>query len=192
METKKRTKKFNLDWGLHALGATLILILCACFYKFVYCSLLEDKLASIQRAQQLEMLLTSADSVQSEYLSLRNELQELKKAVAETRSRLPRNIEEEEFLAQTQQAAKDVGLQIIHYHSELNENSIGLQSAEIRLTCIGSYASTCRFLEKVNQFARVIETAKLSVESDVNSDRYPVQISFVLYYGAESHDKKKG
>ena len=192
MPSVKKTTRFNLDRGFHVLGLTLLLVLSVCFYKFVYRAFGESKAKLVQRSQQLDLLLTSSEQVQSEYLLLRNELRELKKAVAETKSRLPLNIEEEAFLAETQQTANDVGLQIIEYQSELKEDSVGVHSVEIRLICIGSYASTCRFLERIDHLARVVEIAKLSMESDVNSDRYPVQMSFVLYYGAESHDKKKG
>ena len=61
--------------------------------------------------------------------------------------------------------------------------------AELTFQCKGSYASICQFLHEIDHLARITEISNLQIESADNFHSYPLQVTFVLYFGGATHDR---
>lgn len=189
----EQTKRIAMTgWALHTAGLAVVLVTLVVFYSLVYCQLHDQKRLDTERSEQLSLLLASSAEVQREQVPLRQELKKLQESIASTRSRLPNELQEKEFIGQLNKTAQQTGLEIMNHRITAVRPGSSISSAEIRFHCNGSYASICKFLNEVHQIARVTEISKLDLESEINSSGYPFQVTFVLYYGAESNDTEKG
>jgi len=190
--TPEKPERISLiGWALHAGGIAVVVVAIAVFYKFVYCQLHERSVADYERAEQLQLLLASSSQVQRVQRPLREELSKLELEVAAIRGRLPDTFDKTAFVREVCEAADATALQVLDYRLSAPQLGPSFSSTEVSLVCTGSFASICRFLQEIDQLARVTEISKLDLASEINSDEYPFQVTFVLYYGAKSHDRKR-
>jgi Tfp pilus assembly protein PilO len=187
----ERTKRIAMiGWALHAAGVAVVLLAGVAFYTLVYCPLRGQMVADADRSAQLQLLLASSAEVQREQRPLREQLDKLLVKVAQVRSRLPQNLDAKEFASQVRLAAQESRLQVLDHQLAASQTGPGFSSTEIRFQLSGSFASICDFLKEVSQFTRVTEISQLNMQSTINSESYPIQVTFVLYYGAKSHDRE--
>ena len=190
MSPDKIKRILMIGWALHAAGAAAAVLAIVISYTLVYCPMRAQQAADADRSTQLELLLASSAEVQQQQRPLREELDKLQKAAAQVRSRLPKNLDAKGFVSQIHQTAQQTGVSVLDHQLVASQTGPSFSSTEISLQLNGSFASTCQFLKEVSQFTRVTEISKLKVESPNYSDRYPIRVTFILYYGAVSHDRE--
>lgn len=178
-----------LGWALHAVGVTILSVCVAAYLWFVAMPLHEQHKLSESRIDQLQTMLSKSMQVHREHDKLHDELMSLKKSVEETQKRLPRELGEGQFLEQVRAVAERMGVEVGEYHLGTTEDLESYSKAELTLQCHGNYASICRFLDEIDHFARLTEVSNLQIESTDNFNRYPFQVSFVLYFGGSNHDR---
>ncbi|MCG8450839.1 MAG: type 4a pilus biogenesis protein PilO [Pirellulales bacterium] len=189
-QTTNRISLFG--WALHAACFGVVLLSIVVFYGTVYRKIHVQKDANRVRSEQLGMLLATSSEIRRKQAPLREELDELRDSIAYKRSRLPEDMKEREFVRQIRETANKVGLQVLDHDIFAIQPGPSVSSVEISFRGNGSFASICNFLNDVHQIARITEISNLELESEINSDGYPFQVTFVLYCGAESNDRKRG
>jgi Tfp pilus assembly protein PilO len=115
-------------------------------------------------------------------------LQGLQRTATETHQRLPALPLDREFVSEVRQVADRVGMEILDHRLSPQQKVATHSQTEVSFRCRGSYASICKFLSEIEQLARLTKVSKLELESDDYLDRYPFQVSFVLYYGLATND----
>ncbi len=187
---KKNDKQIaTLNWCLHGVGLVILIACVGTFVKFVVSPLAANRQVAQQRITQLEALLARAPKVQREHQALKASLAELRESVAETQQRLPSEMREHEFLDQVRSAAQSTGIQLGEYQLGTVEELASYSKAELTFACEGSFASICKFLDQIDHLARITEIRNLQIQSTDNFNRYPVQVTFVLYFGGATHDR---
>ena len=181
-----------IGWALHAAGIAVVVISAFTFYRLTICGLHDRKVADLNRSAQLQILQASATEVQREQRLLREQLDKLLETTAQVRKSLPQKLDVNGFVKQVRQVAERTGVRMLDYTIGRTETGPSFSSSEIRMHCSGSFASVCQLLKEINQFARATDVATLALESKKNIGEYPFQVTFVLYYGAKSHDREKG
>lgn len=146
----------------------------------------------LKRADQLRGLLASSAEIQHQQHILKQDYEDLRNKILHTRQRVPAELQENEFVEHIRKAAADAGLSVKNHHVAGSKLEEDISSTVIHFRCSGSYASICKFLTETSQFTRITEIANLKMESETNSNAYPFQVSFVLYYGASSNDTERG
>jgi Tfp pilus assembly protein PilO len=179
----------TLGWMLHGLGVAMLALGVLAYAWFLAMPLNAQQELSESRISQLQAMLSKSKQVRREHNKLHNELDSLKKSVEETQKRLPRELGESEFLEQVRAVAIRTGVELGEYHLGTIEQLESYSKAELTLQCQGNYASICRFLDEIDHFARLTEVSTLQIESTDNFNRYPFQVSFVLYFGGSNHDR---
>jgi Tfp pilus assembly protein PilO len=178
-----------LGWILHGVGVAALALCVAANLWFVAMPLYEQHELSESRIAQLQVMLSKSKQVYREHEKLYDELASLKKSVEETQKRLPRELGEGQFLEDVRAVAARMGVVVGEYHLGTTEELESYSKAELTLQCQGNYASICRFLDEIDHFARLTEVSNLQIESTDNFNRYPFQVSFVLYFGGSNHDR---
>ncbi len=176
------------SWALHATGFLAVALILATFYQLGYAQLADQSEVHASRAEQLNKLLATEDAVRQKHQSLRQELDNLEQEAATMRHRLPHGIEKDQFESSIRKAAAKVGfrLEIATWNTPIPTPSHSL--AEVTVHGDGSFASICRFLNEINQLARITKISRLQLESDSEFQSYPFQVTFVLVYGIQSND----
>ena len=178
-----------LGWLLHGVGVATVIAVVGAYLWFVAMPLSERKASCQQRIEQLESMLGKATQVQTDHNTFKTELASLKQSVEETQRRLPRELREEEFLAQVREVATKTGIELGQYQLGMVEDLESYSKANLTFQCHGNFASICRFLDEVDHFARITEISNLQIETSDNFNRYPLQVTFVLYFGGSNHDR---
>lgn len=179
----------TLSWLLHGISIVCVGSILAAYGWFVLKPLIESEQVCRQRIGQLETLLVRAPKVRQENRAFNAELASLKHTVEETQRRLPSELREHEFVEQIRAVAADSNMNIGDYQLGLTTELESYSQTELTLQCTGSYASICRFLDKIDHLARITEISNLQIESNDNFHSYPVQVTFVLYFGGVTHDR---
>jgi Tfp pilus assembly protein PilO len=189
MQSRIENSINTLRWALH--GACLVCVagLVAAYGWFVFKPLMEKEQVCQLRITQLKELLVKTPRVRQENRAFHAELAALKHTVEETQRRLPRELREHEFVEQVRQVAAKTGIEIDDYQLGLVTELESYSQAEITFQCQGSYASICQFLDEIDHLARITEISNLQIESADNFHSYPVQVTFVLYFGGATHDR---
>jgi Tfp pilus assembly protein PilO len=177
-----------VGWALHAAGAAIVVLVVGAYYFIPYQRLEARGQSDLQRIDQLTTLISESAEVQRQNLDLRQELNALEASVAAIRERLPHEMRREEFTDELNRVAQEVGLHVLELRWGASEVTPSYTQAEVQLECDGSYASVCRFLDEVSQLTRITDIAQLQLEADTESRNHPFQVTFVLYYGVDSHD----
>jgi len=191
MNDKTQKEERLRGWSLHAGGAAVVGLVIVGFALTVYFPIASQHEGHVQRIEQLDQLLGQSRNVQKDHRRLRAELAAMQEAVASTRSRLPQEALEAEFVIKASKLAKKAGLQVIDYRQQPASTHATHSKTEVRFNCRGSYASVCHFLKGVSQLARLTKISKLDMQSATDSESYPFQVTFDLYYGVHSFDTKE-
>lgn len=181
----------TLGWALHGAGAILLGIVLLAYFWFVWTPVGQRRELSEQRINQLDQMLKRSPQVRKENEAHRAELASLKSSVEETQRRLPKELREHEFLEQARSIAASTGLELRDYQMGAIEQMESYSKASLTFQCHGSFASICRFLNEIDHLARITEVSSLQIESADNFNHYPLQVTFVLYFGGTSHDRSR-
>lgn len=174
-----------LGWATHAGGATVALA-AACVLQLAAYGPLERRRASCQeRSAELDRHLEEADQVRAEHGQLSQALAEMEEQARLCRQRIPEEPREAEFLAQIARAAREVGLQIRDYRPGPPITQGTHTEMEVLLSCEGTHASICGFLEQLPKLPRLSSLVKLEISSPPAGNRYPVNMTLVIYFGAK-------
>ncbi len=176
---------------LHAIGVAITAVLIGLCYVLVFKPLDNSKEQYLSRTEQLDALLQSNASEVGDYRRLRSQLDEMKHSVAELHSQLAEEFTEESLLARLNEIAAVSGIQILDHQIGEPQTLLTHSLTEVEFHCHGSYDSICRFLEQAEQITKIARLSKLELDPRDNSRSYPVQLTFVLYSGGKSNDKRE-
>jgi Tfp pilus assembly protein PilO len=179
----------TLGWVLHGAGLACVAATLGAYGWFVIRPLVDHEQLCQQRIAQLEHLLDKTPKVRQENRAFRAELASLRHSVEETQRRLPRELGEREFVEEVRQVAARSGIEVGEYQMGLVTELESYSQAELSFQCKGSYASICQFLDEIDHLPRITEISNLQIESADNFHSYPVQVTFVLYFGGATHDR---
>lgn len=180
----------TLGWVLHGAGTIGMALMLLAYYWFVWQPISERHVFCDQRIAQLQQMLRLAPQVRSQNQSYKAELASLKQSVEETQKRLPKELREHEFLEQVREIADKSNIEIQNYQMGAVDQLESYSKAQLTFHCHGSFDSICRFLDEIDHLARITDVANLQIETSDNFSRYPLQVTFVLYFGGSTHDRR--
>jgi len=177
--------------AVHGAGAVVALAIALVGYKFVYAAWGADVDDATHRIGQLRKLLTTSEQVAAEHLALTERTETLTKAVAETRRRLPKLAPASDFTNSVNQLAQALNMTVAECTAGAPQTLATHSTVEVTCRLNGSFASTCQYLAAIDQLPQVAKVSRLEMKTAGNSDAYPVQLTFQLYYQAELNDTEK-
>jgi len=191
MNLDKPQQSRVIDASLNGAGVLVVVLLIGVFYALVYQPLGTQREDHLSRIEQLDRLIEQSQGVQGNHRILREELRALWSSIAAAQERLPNESQEEAFIKRIEEVATATGLQILDQRRRPASVLQTHSESEIHFNCTGSFTSVCQFLQEVSQLARIAKISNLNIESGKESQEYPFQVTFVLYYGVESNDISK-
>jgi len=178
--------------SLHLAGAAAVALAMGIFYLAVYWPLENQAIAHETRAEQIDALFAHSPAVARKYRELRDRLASVQASVDQLHLQLAHQQTEKTAIDSLTEIAKNTNLEIIDYDLGHSQRLAAYSVTELELQCHGSYDSICRFLAQAEQFTKTAKLSRFELGSAANFERYPIQLTFVLYSEGQSHDTKEG
>jgi Tfp pilus assembly protein PilO len=173
---------------IHAAGGSVMLAAALLFYFAFYAPAAADAHERTARMDQVRLLMGTSEKVAREYHELHDRVTALRDSAAAARQRMPRRTNTQEFIESITQLAVDNGMKVELSSAAAPQTFPTHTQVEIACTLRGGYAGLCRLLADVDHLAQISKVSRLEVASHTNSEQYPVQLTFQLYYRGELHD----
>jgi Tfp pilus assembly protein PilO len=173
---------------IHAVGAATMVGAALVFYFGFIAPTAADIHQRTQRMEQLHRLLQTSEKVARDHRELERRLAELRQQAVSTRKRMPRRTSTQDFIERITQLAATTGMQMEICSAAAPQTFETHTQVEVTCRLNGSFASVCRYLAGVDQLTQISKVSSLEIDSGINSDAYPVHLTFQLYYRGEVHD----
>ena len=173
---------------IHATGVSFIAAAGLTFYAWFLAPTSADMDQRLKRMEQLQALMASKEMIADEHRRLEQRLGELRKAAASTKKRMPRRTASQEFIRQATQLAESLDLKVELCTAAAPQTFPTHSQVEVTCRVNGSYDSTCQYLAAIDQFVQISKVSQLEIDTSVISGKYPVNVTFQLYYRGEDND----
>jgi Tfp pilus assembly protein PilO len=174
-----------LGWFLHGAGLLTLLGEGLGAYWMAYLPLANEERACVARIAVLDRLLRNSERIRSEHSRLKESLEKIQQRAGALRQRIPDEPCEAEFLEQMAQATDEVGLEIRDYRCGAVSVKDSHSQLKVHVACAGTYPEICGFLDGLTKMRRTLTVEKMSVTADRAVETYPLDLTFVLYFGAQ-------
>ncbi|MBA3482919.1 MAG: type 4a pilus biogenesis protein PilO [Pirellulales bacterium] len=188
MSTKSLQDVRPAVWMVHAAGAAVVVVAALAFYFGFFAPTAADMQERTARMDQLQLLMGSSEKIASDHRVLQGRLAVLRQAAASTRKRMPRRTSTQEFLESATQLAAITGMEMELCSAAAPQTHQTHTQVEVTCRMNGSYASVCRYLAAIDQLSQISKVSSLEVDTQTNSQAYPVHVTFQLYYRGQLHD----
>jgi Tfp pilus assembly protein PilO len=175
-------------WMIHAAGGSAMAAAALAFYGLYFAPTAADIDQRVKRMEQLTVLLASNEEIATEHRRLDERLGALRGAAASTQKRMPRRLSSQEFIQQATQLADSLNLKMELCTAAAPQTLPTHSQVEVTCRFSGSYASVCRYLSAIDQLPQISKLSRLEIDTTANSDKYPVNVTFQLYYRGELND----
>lgn len=175
-------------WMIHAAGVAAAAAVALAFYLGLFAPTAIDMQNRTASMEQLQMLMGSSEKVAGDHRALQSRLEVLRQAAATTRKRMPRRTSTQDFLERATQLALTTGITMELCSAAAPQTHSTHTEVEVTCRLNGSYASVCRYLTAIDQLSQISRVSNLEIDTGANSQAYPVQITFQLYYRGQLHD----
>jgi Tfp pilus assembly protein PilO len=177
--------------AVHAVGSLVLLAMAACFFKGFYQRWGADREERTHQIEQISKLAKTSQRVARDHRALLERHRALTTAAAAIERRMPPLAPATEFINQATQLASSLELDIVQCTAGAPQSSETHATVEVVCRFNGSFANTCKYLAAIDQFPQIAKVSNLEMKTAGNSDAYPVQATFQLYYQPKRHDKKE-
>ena len=175
--------------ALHGGGAAIALIVAAAFYRGVYKPLHDGIVDYQDRIVKVQDLTAVAPEVTREHQEMIDRFERLEAAAKATRNRMPRDPSANSFVDVATKLAKQASLHVDQFQTGLPQAYESYATIDVSCEVVGSYASVCKYLAAIDQLPQIARVLRLELHRSTDPARYPVQVTFQLYYQLDPHDK---
>jgi len=140
---------------------------------------------------RLDRLLASASGTQRKVRHLRHAVADLTKREEEFEERIPATPREAAYLALITETANSVGLTIGNYQPGNVTRREQFSEMELQLSAEGSFPAICQFVAGIEKASRLTAIKRMSILAPPKANRYPVDLTLVLYFGVKSQLDKE-
>lgn len=187
-DTEKQLRRTR--FAFHGVGATALVVTMFLGWYMLIRPVEAQQYLALQRVGQLETTLGASDSINTEHASLCKRLGAAREQESLLQSRIPDDPSEEGFLALASELATRTGLTIKDYRLGESTKMGSCSAMDVQLIGEGDYTSICRFLDGVSKLPRLSSIRGLHIDATKSGTAYVVEISVLLYYGAEAKPEK--
>ena len=177
--------------AVHAGGGLLALLVLGLTYFYFYAPMRDEIVDRAGRIDRVRQLTSHGEAITREYARMVERLKQLTKAAAKTRKRMPLALSSSAFIDQTTRLAGELNLTVEQSQTGPPQIHDDHATVEVSYRLLGSYSSICQYLAAIDQLPQIARVWRLDVTRNADSEAYPVQVTFQLYYQVDPHDKDK-
>jgi Tfp pilus assembly protein PilO len=173
---------------LHYAGVLATVLCAAVGYSLVHAPSIDAVADTSARIQELTLLIENAPIMREQHQKASKALNEVTTTIAGVQRRVPRDADAGEFLKELTDVASAEGLAIKDFTPDKPVNRNGYAELQVTLKGSGSYASICRFVDRLARLKRLSKVNDLTVTAEGNADEYPMTATLVIFFGLRGKD----
>ncbi len=168
---------------LHYAGVLATVLCVAAGYSWVHAPTIDANADTSARIEELKLSIQNAPVMRDQHKKVTDKLSEVTTRIADLQRRVPRVADAGEFLKEVTQLATEEHFTIKDFTPEKPENRNGYAEMQVALKGSGSYASICKFMDRLSQLKRLSKVKDLTVSAEGNANEYPMTATLVIYFG---------
>lgn len=168
---------------LHYAGVLATVLCVAAGYSLVHVPAIDAIAETSAQIEELQLSIENAPVMRQQHHKVSEKLTEVTTRIAEVQRRVPRDADAGEFLKQVTRIATDEKLDIKDFTPEKPEMRNGYAEMRVTLRGTGSYASICKFIDRLAKLQRLSKVKDLTVSAEGNANEYPMTATLVIYFG---------
>jgi Tfp pilus assembly protein PilO len=132
---------------------------------------------------ELELLIENAPVMREQHRKVTDKLDEVTSRIAKVQGRVPRDADAGAFLKQVTELASAEQFAIKDFTPDKPHERNGYAEMQVTLKGSGSYASICRFMDRLSKLKRLSKVKDLSLSAGGDASEYPMTATLVIYFG---------
>jgi Tfp pilus assembly protein PilO len=168
---------------LHYAGLLATVLCAAAGYSFLHAPLLETIASTTARIVELKLLNQNAPITRVQHQKVSEKLNEVTTRIAEVQGRVPRDADAGSFLKEVTQLASEEQFAIKDFTPDKPQDRNGYAEMHVTLKGAGSYASICRFVDRLSKLKRLSKVKDLTLSAEGDASEYPMTATLIIYFG---------
>jgi Tfp pilus assembly protein PilO len=165
-------------------GGVLITVLCATAgHSLLHAPTRSAIFDTSTRIEEVMLSVENAPLIREQHAKVSSTLAEVERRIADVQSRVPNDAEAGQFLKEVTRVANEEQLSIRNFQPEKPASKTGYGEMEVTLKGEGTFASICRFFERLSRLSRLSKVKALTVSATDNASGYPMTATLVIYFG---------
>jgi Tfp pilus assembly protein PilO len=168
-------------------GGVLAAVVCAtAVYSLLHAPTVRDIFDTSTRIEEVMLSVENAPLIRTQHEKISKTLAEVERRIENVQARVPNEADAGEFLKQVTRIANEEQLSIRNFQPEKPADKSGYAEMEVTLKGEGTYASICRFLDRLNKLTRLSKVKALTVSANDATSKYPMTATLIIYFGIKS------
>jgi Tfp pilus assembly protein PilO len=189
MWDKLTTGRPSNQAAAHVVGAAIALAVAVLVYRGVVVPLVSEADEHAMHIDRVRLLVARGEEVAAQHRQLRLRQAELTTAARQVRERMPTDAASGDFVERSTKLASQFDIKVEQCQSGLPSEHGDHATIDVNCTLRGSFASVCRYLAAIDQLPQASRVKHFEMSQSPESEGYPVQVTFELYYQVDPHDK---
>jgi Tfp pilus assembly protein PilO len=177
---------------LHYAGLLATVACAASGYSLVHAPAIEHVAATSAQIEELRLSVKNAPIAREHHQKVSAKLFAVRDRIAAIQRRVPQDAEAGTFLKAVTELATQEQLAIKDFHPEKPTSRNGFAEMQVTLKGIGSYASICKFLDRLSKLTRLSKVKDLTLSAADDAGQYPMTATLVIYFGLQGKDLESG
>lgn len=176
---------------LHYVGLLAAVLCAAAGYSLLHAPSVLAVASTSAKIMELEKLIENAPLMRQQHRQVAQKLQEVTTRIAKVQARVPRDADAGEFLKEVTQLASEEQFAIKGFTPDKPRQHHGYAELHVMLKGSGSYASICRFLDRLSKLERLSKVKDLTLSAEGDASEYPMTATLVIYFGLRGKEAAK-
>lgn len=168
---------------LHYAGLLAAVLCAAGSYSFLHAPSTKTIAHTSGKILELEMLIQNAPIMREQHRTVTKKLEEVTTRIAAVQARVPLDADAGQFLKEVTKLASEEQFAIKDFTPDKPQEHNGYAELPVTLKGSGSYASICRFLDRLSKLGRLSKVKDLSLSAEGDASEYPMTATLVIYFG---------
>ena len=173
---------------LHYAGVLATVMCATAAYSFLHAPTIEAIADTSARIEELKLSVQNAPVMRNQHRKVSETLSDVKARIAEVQRRVPRDADAGAFLKELTELASAEQLAIKDFQPDKPQSRNGYAEMEVTLKGSGSYASICKFVDRLSKLKRLSKVKNLSLSAGGEANDYPMTATLVIYFGLKGKE----
>jgi Tfp pilus assembly protein PilO len=165
-------------------GGVLLTVVCAtAAYSLLYAPTVKAIFDTSTHIEEVILSVKNAPLIRAQHEKISTKLGEVERRIADVQNRVPADADAGQFLKEVTRIASEEQLSIRNFQPEKPAEKKGYAELEVTLKGEGTFASICRFFDRLTKLSRLSKVKSLTVTAMDGTDEYPMSATLIIYFG---------
>lgn len=170
---------------LHYGGVLVTVVFATIGYSVLHAPTEQAIFETSTRIEEVKLSVENAPLIRSHHEKISGTLSDVERRIGDVQSRVPASADAGQFLKEVTRIAYEEKLSIRNFQPGKPADKSGYSEMEVTLEGEGSFASICRFFDRLTKLSRLSKVKALTVNAQDGVSGYPLSATLVIYFGIQ-------